>query len=108
VRKRRETVSATTVRRTLEVVRRILNLAARKWREDDGTPWLSTAPPLLSMPTGPARKPYPLSWEEQTRLFAQLPQHLARMALFKVNTGLREQEVVNRAGRGSSAYPNLG
>jgi len=93
VRKRRETVSATTVRRTLEVVRRILNLAARKWREDDGTPWLSTAPPLLSMPTGPARKPYPLSWEEQTRLFASLPQHLARMALFKVNTGCRDGEV---------------
>ena len=36
VRKRAETVSATTVRRSLEVVRRILNLAARKWREDDG------------------------------------------------------------------------
>jgi hypothetical protein len=73
VRKRTETVSATTVRRSLEVVRRILNLAARKWREDDGTPWLCTAPPLLSMPNGPVRKPYPLSWEEQTRLFARLP-----------------------------------
>ena len=33
VRKRTETVSATTVRRSLEVVRRVLNLAARKWRE---------------------------------------------------------------------------
>jgi len=108
VRKRRETVSATTVRRTLEVVRRILNLAARKWREDDGTPWLSTAPPLLSMPTGPARKPYPLSWEEQTRLFAQLPQHLARMALFKVNTGLREQEVVNLRWAWEQRVPELG
>ena len=108
VRKRRETVSATTVRRTLEVVRCILNLAARKWREDDGTPWLSTAPPLLSMPTGPARKPYPLSWEEQTRLFAQLPQHLARMALFKVNTGLREQEVVNLRWAWEQRVPELG
>jgi hypothetical protein len=26
-------------------------------------------------------------------LFQELPDHLARMALFKVNTGLREQEV---------------
>jgi hypothetical protein len=38
VRKRAETVSATTVRRSLEVVRRILNLAARKWREEDARP----------------------------------------------------------------------
>lgn len=40
-----------------------------------------------------ARKPYPLSWDEQTRIFQELPDHLARMALFKVNTGCREQEV---------------
>jgi integrase len=38
------------------------------------------------------REPYPLSIEEQ-RL--ELDGHLAAMALFKVNTGLREQEVVN-------------
>jgi hypothetical protein len=40
-----------------------------------------------------SRKPYPLSWEEQSVLFAELPAHLQRMALFKVNTGCREQEV---------------
>jgi integrase len=107
VRKRAETVSATTIRRSLEVVRRILNLAARKWREDDGIPWLSTAPPLLSLPTGPSRKPYPLSWEEQNRLFAKLPVHLARMALFKVNTGLREQEVVNLRWDWEQRVPEL-
>ena len=108
VRKRTETVSATTVRRSLEVVRRVLNLAARKWREEDGAPWLSTAAPLLSMPKGPVRKPYPLSWEEQTRLFARLPQHLARMALLKVNTGLREQEVVQLRWAWQQRVPELG
>ncbi len=40
-----------------------------------------------------ARKPYPLSWEEQRTLFQALPEHLARMCLYKVNTGCREQEV---------------
>ena len=45
------------------------------------------------MPTTDARKPYPLSWEEQAILFQALPGHLARMCLFKVNTGCREQEV---------------
>ena len=37
--------------------------------------------------------PYPLSWEEQSTLFQALPDHLARMCLFKVNTGCREQVV---------------
>ena len=108
VRNRAEVVSATTVRRSLEVVRRILNLAARKWREDDGTPWLSTAPPLLSFPALSPRRPYPLSWEEQARLFAKLPAHLARMALFKVNTGTREQEVVNLRWAWEQRVPELG
>jgi hypothetical protein len=42
-----------------------------------------------------ARKPYPLSVGEQHLLFSELQGHLKTMALFKVNTGLREQEVVN-------------
>ncbi|HYQ71009.1 MAG TPA: site-specific integrase [Gammaproteobacteria bacterium] len=45
------------------------------------------------LPVTDARKPYPLSWEEQRELFQALPDHLARMCLFKVNTGCREQEV---------------
>jgi hypothetical protein len=34
-----------------------------------------------------------MSWQEQSILFAELPAHLQKMALFKVNTGTREQEV---------------
>jgi len=45
------------------------------------------------LPTTDARKPYPLSWVEQNKLLRALPDHLARMCLFKVNTGYREQEV---------------
>jgi len=41
----------------------------------------------------PARKPYPLEWQEQSQLFAELPAHLERMALFDVNTGLRAAEL---------------
>ena len=81
-----------SVNKTLSSVRRILNLAARKWREGGHT-WLTT-PPLLDMVKGDARKPYPLEWDEQQRLFAELPGHLERMALFAVNTGLREAELV--------------
>jgi integrase len=45
------------------------------------------------LPLTDPRQPYPLSWEEQRLLFQELPAHLQRMALFKVNTGIRDQEV---------------
>lgn len=83
-----------TINRDLAAIRRILNLAARLWRDENGLPWLST-PPLIQLRRYEARKPYPLTLEEQQRLLSALPKHLAQMALFKVNTGTREQEVVN-------------
>ena len=45
----------------LSVVRRILNLAARLWRDETGKTWLETAPLIQLLPTTDARKPYPLS-----------------------------------------------
>ncbi len=82
-----------TVTRGLAVVRRILTLASRAWRDECGLTWLDTAPLITLLPLGEVRKPYPLSWDEQRLLFAEVPAHLARMALFKVNSGTREQEV---------------
>ena len=45
------------------------------------------------LPLTDARLPYPLSWNEQRLLFAELPDRLARMALFAVNTGCRDGEI---------------
>ena len=92
--RRKQGMRANTINRDLAVVRRILTLAARLWRDDSGLTWLETAPLLQLLDCDDARKPYPLSWDEQARLFARLPEHLREMALFKVNTGTREQEVV--------------
>jgi len=83
---------AGTINKELAVVRRILNLAARVWRHPNGQTWLP-APPLLEMEKGPARRPYPISWDEQGRLFQELPAHLERIALFAVNTGCRSGEI---------------
>ena len=55
-----------------------------------------------------AREPYPLSVAEQHLLFSELENHLASMALFKVNTGLREQEVVNLRWQWELHVPELG
>lgn len=86
-------VSLTTVNRALEIVRRILNLCARAWRHQNGMTWLQTAPLITIERNRAARRPYPLSWEEQDLLFAELPDFNRAMALFKVNTGMRDQEV---------------
>jgi integrase len=86
-------VTATTINRSLEVVRTILTRAARSYRDDRGRPWLETMPPLITMLPETPRAPYPITWDEQDRLFAKLPARLAQMVLFAVNTGLRESNV---------------
>jgi integrase len=77
----------------LGVVRRILNLAASEWMDEKGMTWLEAAPNIKLFSVKDSRSPYPLTPEEQALLFQELPDHLARMALYKVNTGCREQEV---------------
>ena len=88
-----EGASATTVNRSLEVVRAILTRAARAYRDQDGLPWLDIAPPLITMLPEDPRQPYPISWDEQDRIFRRLPGHLTHMALFAVNTGLRDSNL---------------
>ncbi len=91
-----EGVKAKTINLGLGVARRILNLAARSWRDDDGKPWLKTAPPLIAMlPEDDSREPLQLTWAGQRNLLPQLPAHLARMALFDLNTGLRDEALCN-------------
>ncbi len=88
-------MSPKSVNNALAVASAVLNKAARVWRTEDGSPWLTQAPPRLTRlsTAGRTAKPYPLSWAEQDRLFKVLPRHLADAALYAVNTGCREQEV---------------
>ena len=84
--------AAGTINRDLAIIKRVLTLSARLWRDENGQPWLQTIPMLPTI-KGPTRKPYPLSWEEQAKLFAELPPHLADMAQFAVHTGCRDSEI---------------
>jgi integrase len=88
-------IAPKSINNALGVVSAALNRAARVWRTEEGKPWLRQAPPRLSRLSTKGRqaKPYPLSWEEQDKLFQKLPRHLADAVLFAVNTGCREQEV---------------
>jgi integrase len=106
--RRQQGIKTKSINLALAVVRRILNLAARLWRDENGLTWLETPPLIQMLPVTDARKPYPLSWEEQRELLKGLPGHLASMCLFKVNTGCREQEVCQLRWEWEVCVPELG
>lgn len=99
---------ATTINRSLEIVRTILNRASRAYRDDDGCPWLDGIPPSTTMLPVSPRNPYPITWEEQDRLFPLLPDHLGAMVLFAVNTGLRDSNVCGLQWLWEVAVPEVG
>jgi integrase len=96
-----------TINYGLQVVRRILNLAAQEWMDEYGLTWLDHAPKIKLLHDDTKKEPYPLSWEEQDRLFRELPPYLADMALFKVNTGCRDQEVCSLSWEWEVDVPEL-
>lgn len=102
-------VSNRTINIALERAIRVLSMCARKWRDDERRPWLDNVPMIAKLEEKrSSRKPYPMSWDEQSILFGELPAHLQTMALFKVNTGCREQEVCKLRWDWEISVPELG
>lgn len=93
--RRKDQVKNRTINHGLQLVRHILNLAADEWLDEFGLSWLLSAPKIRLLPETDQHEPYPLSFDEQDKLFAELPEHLKQMALFAVNTGCRDQEICN-------------
>lgn len=86
--------SPRTINIALQRVVRILHLCARTWRDANKRAWIDVVPAItMETERGRSREPYPMDWDEQRLLFAELPDYLERMALFNVNSGAREQEV---------------
>ncbi len=106
--RRKKGVSIGTINHGLKVVRRITNLAATEWIDESGLTWLLVPPKIKLLPDTQKRQPYPLSWDEQGRLFRELPKHLEQMALFAVNTGCREGEICNLRWEWEIKVPELG
>jgi integrase len=86
VAKKSEGVSNSTVNRTLELLRSILNLAQQEWE------WLDSTPSVRMLPEQSTRIRW-LTHEESVRLINELPEHLKAMARFTLATGLRESNV---------------
>lgn len=106
--RREQGIKTKSINLAIGVVRRILNLAARFWRDDNSLTWLETPPLIQMLPVTDDRKPYPLSWKEQRKLFMALPDHLTRMCLFKVNTGFQEQELCQLRWEWEIQVPEIG
>ena len=106
--RRKEGKSAGTVNHGLKIVRRILSLAVSEWFDEHGLTWLLSAPKIKLLPDHQKRRPYPLSWAEQRVLFRELPDYLAQMALFAVNTGCRDREVCSLRWDWEIEVPQLG
>lgn len=99
---------SSTVNRALAICRRVLMLSARLWRDErTGLSWLETVPMIQAQDWHDARKPYPLLWEEQRCLLKALPDHLSQMALFTVNTGLRNREVCGLRWQDECEVPEI-
>ena len=86
VAKKSEGVSNSTVNRTLELLRSILNRAQQEWE------WLDSTPSVRMLPEQSTRIRW-LTHEESVRLINELPEHLKAMAQFTLATGLRESNV---------------
>ncbi|WP_454691195.1 tyrosine-type recombinase/integrase [Achromobacter aloeverae] len=86
-----------TINEALDLVRSICRRAATEWKLENGLTWLASAPKISEyVPLQDDRRPpRPITWEEQRRLLPQTPPHLERMALFDLNTGLRESPLCN-------------
>ena len=97
----KDKVTARTINYALTVLNIIGNKAVKRWRGTGGKPllpfWagvhLIDQEEAKSLGLKPKRVVGPISWEEQTILFNELPDLNHDMCLFKVNTGCREQEV---------------
>ena len=79
-------VSNATINRHMEAIQRVLNCAV-EWK------WITAAPKIRHLTESAGRLRW-LSKDEITRLLAALPPHLEAMARFSLETGLRENNVL--------------
>ncbi len=92
--RRKDGVKTKTLNMALAVVRRVLNLASSEWLDRQGKTWLEAAPKIKLFSIKDARPPYQGSAARNRRFcFKSCPTTSHAWRSFKVNTGLREQEV---------------
>ena len=97
-----------TINESISAVTTVLKRAAEVWLDDSGLTWLERAPKLSKICLNDARPPTPISWDEQANLMRNLPQHLVDMATLMLNTGARDDVVVNLQWEWEVKIPGTG
>lgn len=82
-----------SINKYIKLILRVCNLAAKSWSDGGTRKWLDVAPRLTKQSEKDARKEHGMDPKELRMLLAELPLHIRRMAIFKVNTGTRMSEV---------------
>lgn len=90
--RRKQGRKARTINHGLKIIGQVLRLA-EEWKDENQLTWLDRAPKIELLPEHDKRPPYPISWDEEDRLIAALPEHLKNMSLYTLNTGSRDKEV---------------
>ena len=92
---------AGTINKELTTVTTVLNRACRDWD------WIPRVPRIRHV-KGPARVAYPLTWDEQDKLFAYLPPGWSEGgAQFAVNTGVRKAELFGLKWKDKVDIPSM-
>jgi len=95
-----------TINRTLEVARAVLNHCCKKGPSN--APWV-TRPPYLDMENKKdKRQAWILDNNDEKRLLAALPDHLSDIALFLLHTALRSGEALKLKWEWLHTIPELG
>ena len=99
---------ANTVNRSLEILRHVCRLAATEFIDEDGRRWVDYPPKIELINNDDEAGGYPLSHGQQRTLFARLPEHLRRMAVFGVNAGPRAWSIIRLKWAWERTFPQLG
>ena len=93
IKHRLKTVKTSTVNRAIRILGLILKKASGLWRTEQGVPYLSHPPILLSLKEVDKSKPMPITWGEQEILFRAVSEVTRNLLIVLVNTGARNREI---------------
>jgi integrase len=82
-----------TINNAIDLISAVLGRAANRWRNENGTTWISVKPRLTRVLVIDRTPPYPITWEEEDLLLSFLSPNHQDIVRFALNTGLRDKEL---------------
>lgn len=93
--RKQQGIKSATVNRSMSVVRSVLKRAASVWRDDNSHPWLLSVPEIPKQNWEDQRPPYPIIRTQEVLLMRYLSDERQQLAIWLLNTGIRQSELLN-------------